>query len=81
MCIRDSLKVEFIEPLVKPGDEDVKDEEAQEIVNMTEEEVQHEDNFSPESMYRPAESQEEAGGETENGDEENVDEEPNLFDM
>ena len=77
----DVLKVEFIEPLVKPGDEDVKDEEAQEIVNMTEEVVQDEDNFSPESMYRPAESQEEEGGETENGDDDNVDEEPNLFDM
>ena len=77
----DVLKVEFIEPLVKPGDEDVKDEEAQEIVNMTEEVVQDEDNFSPESMYRPAGNQEEEGGETENGDEDNVDEEPNLFDM
>ena len=32
-------------------------------------------------MYRPAESQEEEGGETENGDDDNVDEEPNLFDM
>ena len=30
----DVLKVEFIEPLVKPGDEDVQDEEAQEIVNL-----------------------------------------------
>ena len=77
----DVLKVEFIEPLVKPGDEDVKDEEAQEIVNMTEEVVQDEENFSPESMYRPAGNQEEEGGETENGDEDNVDEEPNLFDM
>ena len=77
----DVLKVEFIEPLVKPEDEDVKDEEAQEIVNMTEEVVQDEDNFSPESMYRPAGNQEEEGGETENGDEDNVDEEPNLFDM
>ena len=66
---------------MKPEDEDVKDEEAQEIVNMTEEVVQDEDNFSPESMYRPAGNQEEEGGETENGDEENVDEEPNLFDM
>ena len=77
----DVLKVEFIEPLVKPGDEDGKDEDAQEIVNMTEEVVQDEENFSPESMYRPAGNQEEEGGETENGDEDNVDEEPNLFDM
>ena len=66
---------------MKPGDEDVKDEEAQEIVNMTEEVVQDGDNFSPESMYRTAGNQEEEGGETENGDEDNVDEEPNLFDM
>lgn len=73
----DVLKVEFIEPLVKPGDEDVQDEEAQEIVNLSEETVQDEDNFSPESMYRPAENQED-GGDTESGDEE---EEPNLFDI
>ena len=73
----DVLKVEFIEPLVKPGDEDVQDEEAQEIVNLSEETVQDEDNFSPESMYRPAENPED-GGYTESGDEE---EEPNLFDI
>ena len=73
----DVLKVEFIEPLVKPGDEDVQDEEAQEIVNLSEETVQDEDNFSPESMYRPAENPED-GGDTESGDEE---EEPNLFDI
>ena len=73
----DVLKVEFIEPLVKPGDEDVQDEEAQEIVNLSEETVQDEDNFSPESTYRPAENPED-GGDTESGDEE---EEPNLFDI
>ena len=73
----DVLKVEFIEPLVKPGDEDVQDEEAQEIVNLSEETVQDEDNFSPESRYRPAENPED-GGDTESGDEE---EEPNLFDI
>ena len=75
----DVLKVEFIEPLVKPGDEDEQDEEIQEIVNMTEEVIQDEDNFSPESMYRPAEGQSEPEEVPEIGDEE--EDEPNLFDM
>lgn len=75
----DVLKVEFIEPLVKPGDED-EQEEVQEIVNMNEEVIQDEDNFNPEAMYRPAGNN---GGEEEapeTGDEEEEDE-PNLFDM
>ena len=75
----DVLKVEFIEPLVKPGDED-EQEEVQEIVNMNEEVIQDEDKFNPEAMYRPAGNN---GGEeeaSETGDEEEEDE-PNLFDM
>lgn len=76
----DVLKVEFIEPLHKPED----DEELQEVHEAISANIEEDssDDFSPEAMYHePSDETESRGdiGESDNADEN--EEEPNLFDL
>ena len=64
----DVLKVEFIEPLEKPEEDE-------------DEGVKPGESFNPEAMYRPAEEGEEPLGDIGEPDPDNEDDEPNLFDM
>ncbi len=73
----DVLKVEFIEPLEKPEDDD-EGVKPGEVISLGPEDIPEGESFSPESMYRPAEEGEEPAGDI--GDD-NPEEEPNLFDI
>ncbi|MGM9742660.1 MAG: DNA gyrase/topoisomerase IV subunit A [Candidatus Cryptobacteroides sp.] len=77
----DVLKVEFIEPLVKPEDEEeaeIQGSAVGDIVELGPEDIPEGETFSPEAMYRPAEPGENTAGDAgESG--EDGDDEPNLF--
>ena len=73
----DVLKVEFIEPLVKPEDAQMTAEVTDTSDDTSLPDDGPEMDTATDSMYRPAENPED-GGDTESGDEE---EEPNLFDI
>ncbi|MDD6253100.1 MAG: DNA gyrase/topoisomerase IV subunit A [Bacteroidales bacterium] len=78
----DVLKVEFIEPLVKPEDEEENSGTTGEIVDFEPIDIPDIDSFNPESLYRPAEPGEEISGDAISGDDdESSDDEPNLFDI
>ena len=76
----DILKVEFIEPLHKPEDDEVNDSLPSEIISLGPEDIPDDATFSPEAMYRPAENSDETIGDIgePDSDDENPDE-PNLF--
>ena len=80
----DVLKVEFIEPIHKPED----DEEDELTVNPGEEislgpdDIPDDATFNPEDLYRPAEKGEEVKGDIGEADpDSDNDDEPNLFDI
>ena len=80
----DVLRVEFIEPLVFP--EDVVQEdgaEAGEVIDLGPEDIPDGETFNPEAMYRPAEDsdQENRDPSQDDGEDEDEDGEPNLFDI
>ena len=72
------LKVEFIEPLVLPEDEEEGGASAGETVNLGADDIPEGESFSPESMYRPSGEDADAPASEEDGAEED---EPNLFDI
>lgn len=77
----DILKVEFIEPLHKPEDDEEEGAKPGEIISLGPEDIPDDESFSPESMYQPTEGEETHGdlGEAD-PDSEDADE-PNLFDL
>lgn len=80
----DTLKVEFIEPLEKPEDDDDMQQGAAagEIIELGAEDIPDDETFNPESMYRPAEPGEDPAGDAGSDDDvQDLGEEPNLFDL
>lgn len=77
----DVLKVEFIEPLEKPEEDEDEGVKPGEVITLGPEDIPEGESFNPESMYRPAEEGEEPLGDIGEPDPENEDDEPNLFDM
>ena len=78
----DVLKVEFIEPLVKPEDDEEPADQGSavgEIVELGPEDIPEGKTFSPEAMYRPAEPGEDTAGDAGEVGGEECDDEPNLF--
>ena len=78
----DVLKVEFIEPLVKPEDDEEPADQGSavgEIVELGPEDIPEGKTFSPEAMYRPAEPGEYTAGDAGEVGGEEGDDEPNLF--
>lgn len=78
----DILKVEFIEPLHKPEDDEEEGAKPGEIISLGPEDIPDDETFSPESMYQPTGEGEETHGDLgePNPDSDDADE-PNLFDL
>ena len=78
----DILKVEFIEPLHKPEDDEEEGAKPGEIISLGPEDIPDDETFSPESMYQPTGEDEETHGDLGEPDPDSDDaEEPNLFDL
>lgn len=78
----DILKVEFIEPLHKPEDDEEEGAKPGEIISLGPEDIPDDDTFSPESMYQPTGEGEETHGDLGEPDPDSDDaDEPNLFDL
>lgn len=77
----DVLKVEFIEPLEKPEEDEDEGVKPGEVITLGPEDIPEGESFNPEAMYRPAEEGEEQLGDIGEPDPDNEDDEPNLFDM
>ena len=78
----DILKVEFIEPLHKPEDDEEEGAKPGEIISLGPEDIPDDETFSPESMYQPTGEGEETHGDLGEPDPESDDaDEPNLFDL
>ena len=77
----DVLKVEFIEPLEKPEEDEDDGVKPGEVITLGPEDIPEGESFNPESLYRPAEEGEEPIGDIGEPDPDNEDDEPNLFDM
>ena len=78
----DILKVEFIEPLHKPEDDEEEGAKPGEIISLGPEDIPDDETFSPESMYQPAGEGEETHGDLGEPDPDSDDaDEPNLFDL
>lgn len=78
----DILKVEFIEPLHKPEDDEEEGAKPGEIISLGPEDIPDDETFSPESMYQPTGEGEETHGDLGEPDPDSEDaEEPNLFDL
>lgn len=78
----DILKVEFIEPLHKPEDDEEEGAKPGEIISLGPEDIPDDESFSPESMYQPTGEGEETHGNLGEPDPDSEDaDEPNLFDL
>lgn len=78
----DILKVEFIEPLHKPEDDEEEGAKPGEIISLGPEDIPDDESFSPESMYQPTGEGEETHGDLGEPDPDSEDaDEPNLFDV
>ena len=78
----DILKVEFIEPLHKPDDDEEEGAKPGEIISLGPEDIPDDESFSPESMYQPTGEGEETHGDLGEPDPDSEDaDEPNLFDL
>ena len=78
----DILKVEFIEPLHKPEDDEEEGAKPGEIISLGPEDIPDDETFSPESMYQPTGEGEENHGDLGEPDPDSDDaDEPNLFDL
>lgn len=78
----DILKVEFIEPLHKPEDDEEEGAKTGEIISLGPEDIPDDESFSPESMYQPTGEGEETHGDLGEADPDSEDaDEPNLFDL
>lgn len=78
----DVLKVEFIEPLHKPEDDEEEGAKPGEIISLGPEDIPDDETFSPESMYQPTGEGEENHGDLGEPDPDSDDaDEPNLFDL
>lgn len=77
----DVLKVEFIEPLEKPEEDEDEGVKPGAVITLGPEDIPEGESFNPEAMYRPAEEGEEPLGDIGEPDPDNEDDEPNLFDM
>lgn len=78
----DILKVEFIEPLHKPEDDEEEGAKPGEIISLGPEDIPDDETFSPESMYQPTGEDEETHGDLGEADPDSDDaDEPNLFDL
>ena len=78
----DILKVEFIEPLHKPEDDEEEGAKPGEIISLGPEDIPDDETFSPESMYQPTGEGEETHGNLGEPDPDSDDaDEPNLFDL
>ena len=78
----DILKVEFIEPLHKPEDDEEEGAKPGEIISLGPEDIPDDESFSPESMYQPTGEGEETHGDIGEADPDSEDaDEPNLFDL
>ena len=78
----DILKVEFIEPLHKPEDDEEESAKPGEIISLGPEDIPDDETFSPESMYQPTGEGEETHGDLGEPDPDSDDaDEPNLFDL
>ena len=77
----DVLKVEFIEPLEKPEEDEDEGVKPGEVITLGPEDIPEGESFNPEAMYRAAEEGEEPLGDIGEPDPDNEDDEPNLFDM
>lgn len=78
----DILKVEFIEPLHKPEDDEEEGAKPGEIISLGPEDIPDDESFSPESMYQPTGEGEETQGDLGEPDPDSEDaDEPNLFDL
>ena len=78
----DILKVEFIEPLHKPEDDEEEGAKPGEIISLGPEDIPDDETFSPESMYQPTGEGEETNGDLGEPDPDSEDaDEPNLFDL
>ena len=78
----DILKVEFIEPLHKPEDDEEEGAKPGEIISLGPEDIPDDETFSPESMYQPTGEGEETHGDLGEPDSDSEDaDEPNLFDL
>lgn len=78
----DILKVEFIEPLHKPEDDEEEGAKPGEIISLGPEDIPDDETFSPESMYQPTGEGEETLGDLGEADPDSDDaDEPNLFDL
>lgn len=78
----DILKVEFIEPLHKPEDDEEEGAKPGEIISLGPEDIPDDETFSPESMYQPTSEGEETQGDLGEPDPDSDDaDEPNLFDL
>ena len=76
----DILKVEFIEPLHKPEDDEEEGAKPGEIISLGPEDIPDDETFSPESMYQPTGEGEETHGDLGEPDPDSDDaDEPNLF--
>ena len=78
----DILKVEFIEPLHKPEDDEEEGAKPGEIISLGPEDIPDDETFNPESMYQPTGEGEETQGDLGEPDPDSDDaDEPNLFDL
>ena len=78
----DILKVEFIEPLHKPEDDEEEGAKPGEIISLGPEDIPDDESFSPESMYQPTGEGEETHGDLGEADPDSEDaDEPNLFNL
>jgi len=78
----DILKVEFIEPLHKPEDDEEEGAKPGEIISLGPEDIPDDETFRPESMYQPTGEGEETHGDLGEPDPDSEDaDEPNLFDV
>lgn len=78
----DIMKVEFIEPLHKPEDDEEEGAKPGEIISLGPEDIPDDEAFSPESMYQPTGEGEETQGDLGEPDPDSDDaDEPNLFDL
>ena len=78
----DILKVEFIEPLHKPEDDEEEGAKPGEIISLGPEDIPDDESFNPESMYQPTGEGEETHGDLGEPDPDSDDaDEPNLFDL
>ena len=78
----DILKVEFIEPLHKPEDDEEEGAKPGEIISLGPEDIPDDEAFIPESMYQPTGEGEETHGDLGEPDPDSEEaDEPNLFDL